>query len=226
MERFKSGFLFQSGCRVLSFILILVGSLFTTMGCSHTEKVLMPPKVELQAYRSIGLIEFSTNAEDRVKPYLTQNFIEYIQSAQPGTRIFEMGDKDRLLRSVGRSEFNPEAVQSIGKKYNVDALIVGHLEVSEIKPRMNIHTAPGVLNANAYIEASLITRILETDSGVTFWTRSTSGQTKVAKISVMEGGSFSLGVSDPREKYGKLIPELVQANTSDFRPYYEYRTVK
>jgi hypothetical protein len=32
-------------------------------GCSHAEKVLLPPKIELKAYRNIGVIEFSTNAE-------------------------------------------------------------------------------------------------------------------------------------------------------------------
>jgi hypothetical protein len=42
----------------------------------------------------------------------------------------------------------------------------------------------------------------------------------------METGSVSFGISDPKEKYGKLIPELAYANTCDFRPYYVHRTVK
>jgi len=226
MKKWKSNFFSKGWCNIQIFIVIMAPTIFTVIGCSHTEKVLLPPKVELQAYRSIGVIEFSTNAEDTLKPYLTQNFIEYVQSAQPGTRIFEMGDKNRLLGSIGHSELDPTTIQSIGKKYNVDALILGHFEVSEIRPKINIHTATGMLNANAYIEASLVTRIFETNSGVTIWTRATSGKTRVAKISVMEEGSFSIGVHDPSEKYGKLIPELVYANTSDFRSYYEYRTVK
>jgi hypothetical protein len=47
----------------------------------------------------------------------------------------------------------------------------------------------------------------------------------VARISLMEGGPISFGVSDPKEKYGKLVPELVYVNTTDFRSRYEYRTV-
>jgi hypothetical protein len=78
----------------------------------------------------------------------------------------------------------------------------------------------------AYIEAALKTRILETGSGATCWTRASSGSTQVAGINLTEGGPFSVGVSNPREKYGKLVPNLVYANTMDFRPRYEYRTVK
>jgi hypothetical protein len=204
----------------------MVAAMLMPIGCSHTEKVLVPPRVELKAYRTIGVIEFSTNAEDTLKPYVTQNFIENIQSAQPGTRILELGDGDQLLRSLGHSKLDLETIQSIGRKYHVDALIVGHFEVSEMKPKINVYTAARTLNARAYIEAALRTRILETDSGATFWTRSTSGKTHVAKIYLMEGGAFSFGVSDPREKYGKLVPQLVYANTADFRSMYEYRTVK
>jgi hypothetical protein len=42
----------------------------------------------------------------------------------------------------------------------------------------------------------------------------------------MEGGPFNIGVSDPKEKYGQLVPKLVYANTMDFRSRYEYRTVE
>jgi hypothetical protein len=103
---------------------------------------------------------------------------------------------------------------------------LGHLQVSEIKPNIKIFAAAKALNAKAYIEAALRTRILETDSGATLWTRATTGKTQVARINLMEGGFISLGVSDPKEKYGKLVPEMVYVNTADFRFRYEYRTVE
>ena len=215
-----------SHIKCLDLIMVIVITLAILGGCSHTEKVLIPPRVELKAYHSIGVIEFSTNAEDTLKPYVTQNFIQNVQSAQPGTRILELGGEEQLLRSLGHSRLNPETIQSIGRRYNVDAVILGHLQVSEIKPKIKIFAAAKALNAKAYIEASLQTRILETDSGATFWTRATSGKTQVAAISLMEGGPISFGVSDPKEKYGKLVPKLVYANTMDFRSRYEYRTVK
>jgi hypothetical protein len=70
------------------------------LGCSHTEKVRLPPKVTLKPYNHIGVIEFSTNAEDNLKPYVTQNFIHNLQSAQPGTRIIELGSEAQLLRTM------------------------------------------------------------------------------------------------------------------------------
>lgn len=226
MKRLHRRYLAPIRMRLVSLILVMVAAMLMPIGCSHTEKVLVPPRVELKAYRTIGVIEFSTNAEDTLKPYVTQNFIENIQSAQPGTRILELGDGDQLLRSLGYSKLDLETIQSIGRKYHVDALILGHFEVSEMKPKINVYTAARTLNARAYIEAALRTRILETDSGATFWTRATSGKVQVARINVTEGGAFGFGVSDPSEKYGKLVPHLVYANTSDFRTQYEFRSVK
>ena len=214
----------QAGFLGLAVFLVTVSA--TLCGCSHTEKVLVPPRVELKAYPHIGVIEFSTNAEDTLKAYVTQDFIHNIQSAQPGTLILELGDEKQLLGSLGQGKLDPETIRSIGQKYNVDALILGHLEVSEIKPKINIYTTPNALQAGAYVEAALRTKILETDSGATLWTNATTGRTRVASISVVEEGPIRVGVSDPKEKYGKLIPELVYVHTHDFRCQYEYRKVK
>jgi hypothetical protein len=205
------------------FLLIAPAMLF---GCSHTEKILVPPRVELNAYPYIGVIEFSTNAENTLKAYVTQNFIQNIQSAQPGTRILELGNEKQLLLTLGQGKLDRATIKSIGQKYNVDALILGYLEISEIKPKINIYTSPKALHAGAYIEAALQTKILETASGATLWTNATTGKTRIADISVIETGAIRLGVSDPKEKYGELVPELVYVNTRDFRCQYEYRKVK
>jgi hypothetical protein len=226
MKRFESKCFPRGGRELLLIVLEVAAAMALLFGCSHTEKVLMPPPVLLSDYDTIGVIEFSTNAENTLRPYVTQNFIQYVQSAQPGTRILELGDQDRVLRSLGQINLNPETIQLIGKKYNVDALILGHFEVSEIKPKINVYSSAKAIKARGCIEAALSTRILETRSGATFWTRLSSGTAQVAKLKVMETGSVSFGISDPKEKYGKLIPELAYANTCDFRPYYVHRTVK
>ena len=205
---------------------VLAMTLAVLLGCSHTEKVWVPPRVQLNAYNHIGVIEFSTNAEDSLKPYVTQNFIHHLQSAQPGTRIIELGSEAQLLQSMKCKKLDLETIKLIGKKYNVDAVIFGHLEVSEIKPSVKVFTVTESLKAKAYIEALLSAKLLETVSGATLWTNSTSGKTQVARISLMKHGPISFGVSDPKEKYGKLVPQLVYANTTDFRQRYEYRKVK
>ena len=196
------------------------------LGCSHTQQVRVPPKVQLSGYSYIGVIEFSTNAEDNLKPYVTQNFIQNLQSAQPGTRIIELGNETQLLQSMNCKKLDLETIKLIGKKYNVEAVIFGHLEISELKPSVKVFTVSESLKAKAHIEALLSARLLETGNGATLWTNSTTGQTQVARINLSKGGLIGFGVSDPKEKYGKLVPRLVYANTTDFRHRYEYRKVK
>ena len=226
MKSKKSKNHLHDGIKICRVSFLLTALLLMLVACAHKEKVLVPPKVDLKAYPSIGVIEFSTNAEDTLKPYVTQSFIENIQSAQPGTRILELGDVDYVLRTLGHSQLNSETIQSIGKKYSVDAIILGDLQISQIKPKINVTTSVKSLKARAYIEAALKTRIYETGRGATCWTRANTGITQVAGINLMEDGPFSIGVSDPKDKYGKLVPKLVYANTADFRSRYEYRTVK
>jgi hypothetical protein len=194
--------------------------------CTHTEQILIPPQVELQAYDNIGIIEFSTNAEDALKPYVTQHFIHEIQSAQPGIRILELGSRQYVLQSIKRDQLDQETIKTIGRKFNVDALIIGHLEISEIKPGVKLFTAPTSVHAQAYVEALLSAKLLETDNGATLWTQASSGNISVARVSFHENGFIGIGVSNPKDKYGNLVPELVYANTTDFRPQYEYIKVK
>lgn len=82
------------------------------------------------------------------------------------------------------------------------------------------------MKAGAYVEASLITKLWETDRGVIRWTNSSQGKESVAQLSASTSGNFSFGAKDPEETYGELVPQLVYANTEDFRSHYEYRKVK
>ena len=78
----------------------------------------------------------------------------------------------------------------------------------------------------ADIEGSLMTKLWETDSGVTLWTNSSRRIKSVARLKADTGGNVRFGASDPEDSYGRLVPELVYANTTDFRSSYEYRKVK
>jgi hypothetical protein len=158
-------------------IVVLAIALTILFGCSHTEKIQIPPKVQLDTYTYIGVIEFSTNGEASLKPYVTQNFIHNLQSAQPGTRIIELGSEAHLLRTMKCTKLDFETIKLIGIKYNVDAVIFGHLKVSEIKPSVKVFTVTESLHAKAYVEALLSAKLMETDNGATLWTNATSGKT-------------------------------------------------
>ena len=98
-------------------VIILAITFSLLFGCSHRVKVRIPPKVALKPYNYIGVVEFSTNAEDNLGPYVTQKFIEQVQSAQPGTRIIELGSEEQILRAVRRNKLDLETIKRIGNKF-------------------------------------------------------------------------------------------------------------
>lgn len=206
-------------------LFMLTGILALLYGCSHSQKVLMPPPFDLRSYNRIGVIDFTSNIDGDFDQHVTQNFIQAVQSAQPGVRFLELGNQDDVLKSVSHNRLDLEAIKSIGRKFEIDVLVVGRLDISEIRPRVKVHSQLTSVKAEAYVEALLNTKLYEADSGATLWTRSTSGKESVAKLRVSDRGHVGFGVTDPREKYAKFVSDLVYINTTDFRPYYEYRRV-
>ena len=65
----------------LSGFVWLLAVIVVVYGCSHKQKVLVPPRIELAAYNNIGIIEFTSNGEIWLKSHVTQNFMQRIQSA-------------------------------------------------------------------------------------------------------------------------------------------------
>ena len=195
-------------------------------GCSHTEKVRMPPRVDLKAFRTIGVIDFSITAESDLRQYVTQQYIQTVQSAQPGVRILELGTKEHVLTTVSQKKLDLAAIKSIGSTYKVDALISGHFSASEPTPNVRLSSTWESLEAGAVVEASLLSKLWETENGVTLWSNSTMRREPVADLKADTSGNFEFGASDPREAYNSLVPALVFANTTDFRPYYIRRKVK
>ena len=214
----------QLKCKVIAVISAAI--LTVLFGCSHTEKVLVPPKIDLKAYNAIGVIAFSSNAESELSEYATQNFIQALQSAQPGVRFLEIGSEKHVLTKISREHLDLPAIQSIGSVYHVDALLFGHLTVSGPKPKVHLSSTWKSMHAGALVEASLITKLWETGSGVLLWTNSSRGKEPVASLNADTSGNIDFGASDPKESYGQLVPELVFINTVDFRSYYVYQKVK
>ena len=141
-------------------------------------------------------------------------------------RFLEIGSRDLVLSNVRRDNLHYEAVKSIGRIYKVDAVMFGILNLSRPKPNISLSSKWQSVKANASVEASLITKLWETDSGALRWSNSSHGKDSVARLSASTSGNIHFGAKDPKETYGKLIPQLVYANTRDFRAHYEYHKVK
>jgi hypothetical protein len=180
----------------------------------------MPPRIDLQAFRRIGLVEFSSNAEGRLRTLASQDFLQRVQAAQPGVPVLELGGQDGVLRAIGRDRVDPEAIRAIGRKFDVDAVIIGNLEVTEAKPRLDVKQVFTSIDVRADVAAALTTRILEVESGATVWTRSAHSTETVANAGLGRNGDVRIGAADPEAAYGSLVQDLVRHVTQDFRPYW------
>ena len=98
--------------------------------------VQVPPEVNLLGYETIGVIEVGSNADGAINRYATERFQSTIQSAQPGTRLVELGSMESVLGAVGARELDADAVRKIGTRYRVAAVFEGQITYTE--PKVNL----------------------------------------------------------------------------------------
>ena len=212
------------GLRTLKIFLgsLLVG--LSAFGCAHTVVVQIPPKIDLQPYETIGIVEFASNSQENLNQIATQKFMGYIQNAQPQVRFLELGPEDRLVEELGRNALDIETVKAIGKKYGVSSIFTGNFEISNVQPEVSIAKDLSSLRASAVVNISMVSKHWETASGATIWSNSRQGHWKVAGIR-SDARDISFSMKDPKEQYGRHIEDLAYALTDDFRPHYEKRNV-
>jgi len=202
--------------RILQINVLILFLAFFILGCGP--KALIPPEVDLTKYDAIGLITFKSDAKGNLGEFVTQKFMEEISRSQKGLKIVELGKEDKVLKSIDRDTIGPKAIQIIGEKYNVDAIITGDLNVSNIKPKINIASVVTAISVKADVQASLVVRLIETKDGATIWTNSAEGKKTVASVSIFSKKEISFDAKDPQEAYGDLAQTLVDSVTADLKP--------
>lgn len=195
------------------------------LGCAHKILVEIPPKIDLQSFQTIGIVEFSSNFTDQLNEFATQKFMTMVQSAQPQVRFLELGSQKQLLKTIGHDRMDPETIKAIGKKYGVKTIFSGTYEISEVKPRVSLGEDLSSINASAVVNVSMTSKHWDTETGATLWTNSRYGEWPLANVKKSSGGIISFKVSDPEDKYGQFIGKLAYAITEDFRVHYEERAV-
>jgi hypothetical protein len=193
--------------------------LLLILGCGP--KVMVPPEIDLAEYESVGLIDFETDAEGTLGPFLTQKFLQEISLSQKEARIIELGSMDEVLESVQRDKLNAEAIRDIGEKHNLSALIVGNLAVSDVKPKVNISSIISHMSVRAEVEASMIVKLLETSRGATVWTGTAQQKKDVAHVSIFSPDNIMFDAKDPEQAYGELTESLIEEVTKDLRVSYK-----
>lgn len=199
---------------IASSLLLASALVLTNSACggSRTPPVLLPPRVDLAPHNRIGLVLFTADKAKGSLPALaTQRFMEQMLRAQPGIEILELGAIPGPIDAA--------AARRIGAEQGVKSVAVGHLVVSDIKPRVSMN---GGLSASAEATVTLTTRLLSTESGATLWSQSSRLRQTIGAIGLVDGQAV-FGAKDPQEAYGAMVDELVSYVTSDFRAHYARR---
>jgi len=206
--------------------LLLLATALTLCGCAKTITVTVPPRVDLKAFPTIGLIEFDAQPPGELGPDATQMFLGNLQAAQPGVPVLELGSRDKVLREVGMADLDSLAIRAIGEKYGVAAVLSGSVELSEVQTDTKLASDLSALTARVKIGGKMSGKLWDSANGATIWTNSSWGSWPVAKISLTEGGAGSFSYRDPSEKRNQMLMSLVKALNGDFWATYETRKVE
>ena len=176
-----------------------------------------PPRINLEPMGTIGMIQFKSAAKGNIAEYATQVFLEVLIKSQPGARIKELGREDEVLGEIGANRLGPEAFEALRSKFGVDTVFFGSLDVSNVRPRVDLATIITSLSVSAEVDAVMTARLVDTHDGTTLWTDSARDRKTVAHVSVFQGGAIFFDARDPEQAYGPLIRDLVLKTTRDFR---------
>ena len=197
---------------------VVVTALAMLGACSHTVLVPVPPRLELQGYGTLGIVEFGSNSERGISARATRQFQEQVQAAQPGTRFIDLGDRQALLASLGVKQLDPAAMRKIREKYGVGAIFLGDIAYSQPRVDVNIGDLTKLEGGmRAEMKGELSAQLLETASGASVWSSSGWVRRPLGSVSLSAEHGVSGGMrnSDPREE---MVPALVREVTQDFRP--------
>jgi hypothetical protein len=194
--------------------------------CSNSVMVPEPPRMELQGYGTLGIVEFASNADAAINALATRQLQEHIQSAQPGTRFIELGNREAVLASVGARQLDAEAARKIGAKYGVAAFFVGEVTYAEPKADLRISDVTKLDGSvRAELRGDISAKLIEATTGASVW--SNSGWVKRplggVRVSADQGVSAAVSKADPRRE---MVPTLVFQLTRDFRPTSVRQAVK
>ena len=199
--------------------LLLTAALLAACG----PKVQVPPRLDLRAYQTIGFINFESRTEGNFDAYLNDRFLEEISFAQPGADILELGPVDSVLAKVGYNTLDRDAIRELGREYGLDAIIVGTLDISNIKPHVHVLHLLRDVSVRAEVDAKIKARLIDVERGTTRWTAVARDRKNVGFLSAGAGRPFFLYAKNPDKAHGEFVDVLIFKVTRDLRASYVRR---
>jgi hypothetical protein len=211
----------RCGLAVAALCLLVAPALLVGCAKPRPPKTLIPPRVDLARFGTLGMIEFSGHGGDGLGVLASREFLASMQRGQPGTPVVELGSQKRVLATLSRDTLDFEAIRAIGEKYGVDALVVGAVQAEKVQPNLSFDSAARWMTAAAELESGLDAKIVDTRSGATLWSTATRARAELGRVDVDTGGISSTGGDRPDDARLRLVRELVDDATDDFWPYWE-----
>lgn len=185
-------------------------------GC--VKYTIVPPAVDLASLGAIGLVTLEAkNAKGDLDAAATQYFLQEINAAQR-VPVVELGAQATVLADIGRTAFDREAALAVGEKQALDAVFVGEVTVTKVKPQIDL-AAPlrRTLFARAAFDISVKVRLVSTRDGATLWTDSAMRQGTVGAVG-MDSGVPVFSLRDQSAALNDILREIMFRLTWDFRP--------
>jgi hypothetical protein len=198
--------------------LVLYLSMSFLAGCSHTRMVTVtvPPRVDLSGYGTIGLMNFTSNADGEINGFATQRLQQAIQAAQPGTRFIELGSTESVLAAVGAKSLDAEAIKRIGQKYEVTAFFHGNVVYSHPKTNVRVLDVTKLQGSvRKELKGDVFAKRVECRTGASVWSSSAWAKRTIGGVSV-NGNAVSVTPNEENPQR-EMIPALVYHLTHDFR---------
>ena len=190
------------------------------VGCAGSRYVTVrvPPEVDLRNYQAIGIIEFGSNADATINRYATQRFQSSVQSAQPGTRLVELGTAESVLAAIGARQLDADAIKKIGARFGVAAVFDGNIKFSE--PKVNVRGMTDLAmaqgGARAEMRGDMFVKLVETKTAASVWSNSSWVTKQLGGVSASSDGGIvgTVRSSNPREE---MVPVLVREVVTGLR---------
>ncbi len=191
------------------------------LACGGT-RVLVPPRIDLRQHEVLGIIEFSSNRQGKLGPLASQRFMEAARVDQGLVRIVQLGSQDEVLGEVSSRRLDQATYKALGRRYELNTVIVGELDISDIRPAIRVTPNLTDMSVAADVDATLTVQMVETASGASIWSRSASVTRRVGHVS-MFGREVIFDADEPERAYGDLVDALVGYVTQEFRATWERR---
>ncbi len=187
------------------------------LGACSSKRVLVAPRLDLAEQGRVGLVMFTIeNAKGDLDRFATERFMAEVFAGQQRVEVLELGPADAVLDEVGEAELNARAAQRIGDAWDVPAVFIGHLTVSDVKPR-GVLAGLSIPRMEASVTVDLSVKLLSTGSGATIWSSRATASETVGELGLI-GGDVYFSAENPSEAYGRLVDHLVFETTRDLRP--------